>query len=122
MELYSAYSFKALEKGLDYLWEKQKISRQNIANHETPGYKAKSISFEDTLKGVMNASPEENEARFQMKQYETKGLTIRPDGNNVNMEKESMELWESYAGYSYLTQKISGQFKNTRYVINNSFK
>lgn len=122
MQLYGDYSFKALEKSLDYIWEKQKISRQNIANHDTPGYKSKSVSFEDTLKGVANASVRENEERFVMHEHESKGLSVRPDGNNVDMEKESLELWESYAKYSYLTQKMSSQFKNMRYVINQSFK
>ncbi|MEG1448592.1 MAG: flagellar basal body rod protein FlgB [Oscillospiraceae bacterium] len=122
MKLYGSYSYNALEKGLDYLWEKQKVIQQNVANYETPNYKSKSISFSDALQGATNTTTEENETRYKIKMQNTDNLTVRPDGNNVNLEKENIELWESYAQYSYLTQKISSQFKNMRYVITQSFK
>lgn len=122
MKLYGSYSYNALEKGLDYLWEKQKVIQHNIANYETPNYKSKDISFSDALKGATNTTIKQNETRFETKMHNTEGLTLRPDGNNVNIEKENIELWESYAQYSYLTQKISSQFKDMRYVISQSFK
>ena len=35
-------------RSLDYLWTKMAASLENIANVDTPGYKAKYVTFEDT--------------------------------------------------------------------------
>ena len=37
------------EKSLDYLWQKQKITMNNIANQNTPNFKAEYLTFEDEL-------------------------------------------------------------------------
>ena len=39
-----------MQKALDGTWERQKAISNNIANHETPGYKAQKVMFEDALK------------------------------------------------------------------------
>jgi flagellar basal-body rod protein FlgB len=94
------------------------VISDNIANAETPGYKAKSVSFQN----VLNDEYYKNnpEAVEDLKPVITiDHSSIRVDGNNVDVDKESMELWRTYAQYSYLREKISGQITNMRYVINN---
>ena len=45
------------EKMLDYLWARQSITLNNIANVDTPGFKAQYITFEEELaKRLKNAS------------------------------------------------------------------
>ena len=46
----------------------------------------------------------------------------RPDGNNVQVEKEELELWQSYLQYSALTTRMSGRLSTLKYVINNTAK
>ena len=36
-----------LQKALDGTWQRQRAIANNIANHETPGYKAIKVSFVD---------------------------------------------------------------------------
>ena len=43
-----------LIKGLDALWMRQRVISNNIANATTPGYKSKSVEFENVLKSVLN--------------------------------------------------------------------
>ena len=43
-------------KALDYLWKKQEVTSDNIANVDTPGYKQKYISFEDTFRQKLRAA------------------------------------------------------------------
>lgn len=38
-------SVKALSSGMDALWQKQQVISHNIANVETPGYKAKHVEL-----------------------------------------------------------------------------
>lgn len=116
---YKDASFKAMQAGLDALWMKQKVISDNIANYETPGYKAKSVTFKEVLR---KTSDGKETPVLQATITTDTQSTARPDGNNVSMEKESLELWRTYAQYSYLTQKISGRFESLRYVINQAFK
>ena len=53
MDLLSSNSFLMLEKSLGYLWTKQSAIADNITNAETPGYKEKVVTFEDSLKGKL---------------------------------------------------------------------
>ena len=43
-------SIRMTEKTLDFLWKRQEVISNNIANDSTPGYKAKVLTFEDNLK------------------------------------------------------------------------
>lgn len=43
-----------LQKALDGTWQRQKAIANNIANHETPGYKSISVEFEHALKNELN--------------------------------------------------------------------
>jgi flagellar basal-body rod protein FlgB len=119
--LFNNTSFKAMQKSLDMLWLKQQVISDNIANSETPGYKAKSVKFYDVLQNEDGKRNAQNNQGFRTV-ITRDNSSIRPDGNNVDMEKENLELWRTYAQYSYLTNKISGEFKDLRYVINQALK
>ena len=45
MPLFDDRALGALERGMDGMWLKQQIASHNIANVETPGYKAKKVEF-----------------------------------------------------------------------------
>ena len=45
-------TISSLEKGLSYATTKNKTIAQNIANVDTPGYKAKDVDFKTILEGV----------------------------------------------------------------------
>ena len=50
MDYFSSNSMILMEKSMNYLWTKQAAISDNIANAETPGYKAKLVTFEDNLR------------------------------------------------------------------------
>lgn len=107
-----------MQYSLDALWLKQKIHTNNIANYETPGFKTQSLSFREVFDAEQGVG---GTRRFEAA-VNTDPNTVRPDGNNVNLEKENLELYRTYAQTVALYQKISGQFKDTRYVINQTLK
>ena len=47
---------------------------------------------------------------------------IRPDGNNVDADTQSLALYQNYVRQLYLYQKVSGHFTNLRYVLNQAAK
>ncbi len=116
--MFNNASHKITSAALDAMWTKQKVISDNIANYETPDYKAKTVNFEETLESIAGNSNGDMEITATITVDERDNDTIRVDGNNVDMEQEQLELWKTYAQYSYLTRKISGDFTNMRYVIN----
>ena len=50
MDFLTSNSQLLLEKSMGYLWTKQAAILDNIANAETPKYKAKVVTFEDSLR------------------------------------------------------------------------
>lgn len=117
---FDSMTAQAMQKSLDAIWLKTKVISNNIANVETPGYKAKEVSFKEILSSKQGGS--ENVRAFRTQVTESSDTSILPDGNNVNMEKEQMELWKAYSQYSYLVDKVNGQYNNLRYVIKQAIK
>ena len=118
MPLFDDRAVGALERGMDAMWLKQQVASHNIANVETPGYKAKKVEFKDVLRDT--AQGPERLAKPVVE--EDRDTQARPDGNNVQVEKEELELWKSYTQYSALTMRMSGKLSTLRYVINNTGK
>ena len=121
--IFNNMEFKAMESSLDSLWLRQQVITNNLANSETPGYKARTVTFENVLSDKVKKGQTANrDYDYRAKVVTDYDTEARPDGNNVDTEKEMAELWKAYAQYSYLTQKISGSFRQTNYILTNAFK
>ena len=115
-------NFKVLKSSLDALWIKQKVISNNIANYETPGFKASRVSFNDVLKSQMENGVLKQANVLEVEITKDESVSNRLDGNNVDIEKEQLEMWDTYAQYTYLSQNITKGLKNMSYVINNTGK
>jgi flagellar basal-body rod protein FlgB len=116
--LYDSSQFKLLEAGIKLSWMQQQISTQNIANSETPGYKSKSLSFESVLKDAKDSADTSEVERIDAKINTSDTTSTRADGNNVDSEKESLELYKAYAQYSMLLEKVHSEFNKYDFVLN----
>ena len=115
------------QKTLDVTWARQKIALDNIANVDTPGYKAKYILFEDELReklsriegrrGARNSEIREAILDSRMKLRQREEESIRADGNNVNLDVEQMEIVRNSYQYQYALRQISDQFSRLRTAI-----
>lgn len=112
------------QKALDYLWKKQEITADNIANVDTPNYRKKHISFEETfrkkLQGASEAkNPEIMRRAIQSSRYQIyeRSDTARIDGNNVNMDVETTTLARTTMHYQYLLQSVNSDFTRLKSVI-----
>lgn len=121
---FDSFANQMMEKGLDSAWLKYRVAADNMANYETPGYKARQVNFRQVLREC--DSPLHRGARNQdsYKAYITydERTEARVDGNNVSMENEQMELWRAQAQYSYLLQKTINSYNSLRDVITNFAK
>lgn len=113
------------QRSLDYLWQKQTVSLNNIANNDTPGFKAQYVTFEDSLKrnlklagkkGSPSASFREGIERASFSVHDTQD-SARLDGNNVQMEAENTELIRSFYQYQYQVQSLNSDINRLRTAI-----
>ena len=116
---FQSSSFKTLEAGVHMSWMQQQSHIQNLANIETPGYKSQRLEFQKILeKETANGTSVELKGQIVTDDH----LSLRPDGNNVDFEKENIDLYKSYTQYSMFLDKVKGQFDNYSVVLNNSMK
>ena len=87
--------------------DRQQTVAGNIANVDTPGYHTKDINFHTAMEQVMN---EGGQARLEPATNEVVGLPERPDGNNVNVDRESMMLAEAQLQYQMGVQLVKAEF------------
>lgn len=121
--MFDSKVFHALEGSMSASWLQQKAILQNLSNVETPNYKCKNVKFEDVLGSNMNGnSATTGPYAFQTSTQTEDNTDNRLDGNNVDTDAQSLELYKGYVQYSYLTSKMNAQFSNMKYVMTNSFK
>jgi len=78
---------------LDLATSEAKLTAANMANVDTPGYKAVGMDFEAEMREAMTDVDKGSAARpVSVKAVD--GLIARPDGNNVSMDREGLRLAE----------------------------
>jgi flagellar basal-body rod protein FlgB len=83
-----------LARYLDLSTSQIKLTAANMANVDTPGYKAKGMDFEAEMRQAMAGAANGEEAQ-PVHVNLTDGLIARPDGNNVSMDQEGLNLAEA---------------------------
>jgi flagellar basal-body rod protein FlgB len=79
---------------LDLATSEAKLTAANMANIDTPGYRALGMDFEAEMRAAMS-DVEEGSAPHPVSLKAVDGLIARPDGNNVSMDREGMNLAEA---------------------------
>ncbi len=83
--------------------DRQQLVASNIANVDTPGYHAKDINFQAAMQQAMSNG---NGPRMETAALEVPGLPERPDGNNVNIDRESLVMSQTQLQYQMGVQLI----------------
>ena len=139
-----------LQKGLSAAWTRNAVIRHNIANVETPGFKASDIEFETLLvraleddgSGFKGAATHEwhiNRHGFigakthpkhldigsgiggiesvEPRLVKRENLSMRMDGNNVDIEDENVKLAQNSLYYNTLMEKMNSELRRLRLAI-----
>lgn len=112
-------------KSMEYLWGKQQITLQNLANVDTPGYKSKYVTFEDEFRTRLEQASMSRDDEKIAEAIEDSHLVIhdtgdesaRLDENNVDADVESVELTRATLQYMYTAQAITSDIARLRTVI-----
>jgi flagellar basal-body rod protein FlgB len=79
---------------LDLATSEAKLTAANMANIDTPGYRAVGMNFEAEMRGAM-VEVEQGQAPRLVQIRPVDGLIARPDGNNVSLDREGLNLAEA---------------------------
>lgn len=93
--------------------QRQQLVVANMANVDTPGYRTRDLDFQSAMQEAMNDGPP-----LESASVEVPNLPERPDGNNVNIDRESMMLSELQLQYQMGVQLIKEQFHELLSAIN----
>lgn len=108
-----------MERYLDLLSARQKILSSNIANAETPGYKAQDFDFRGEFKRVLTEMDEGRSVpqAMEVNLFETPSISPNRDGNTVSMEIEMAKMAENSGLYNTAAQILSMKMRMIRDAI-----
>ncbi len=124
-----------LHRTMDVSMLRHQVSANNIANADTPNFKRSTVNFESELKRALDSEKVKKPKAYlthpkhipfdRTQNYRE----VRPrrvldylsqsdnNGNNVNLEEESMLLLQNQLRYNLLTRSVSNQFNRVNIVL-----
>lgn len=126
MELLTNNTMLMMQRSMDYLWTKQSCILDNVANVETPGYKTKYATFEESLEQAIRSAAQGTagtatairqaleETPVQIHEAEE---STRLDDNGVNITEQAVELARNGYQLQYVMDAISNDFSLLRATI-----
>lgn len=115
-----------LEHALNYRSLNHKTIANNIANADTPNYKAQSVQFKDALNSSMKAyRTDAKHIPFSSETTVDRPFNVKTNantsyshnGNNVDTDKEMAKLAENQLYYQALIQRMNGKLSSMKMVI-----
>jgi flagellar basal-body rod protein FlgB len=124
-----------LQRSMDVNLLRQDVIANNIANSDTPNFKRTMVNFETSLQTALES---EKARPFPTAMTDEKHMPfyrpmdyrdVRPrrvldylttsknNGNNVDIEEESMNYLSSQLAYTLMTNTVSTEFRNLNLVL-----
>lgn len=127
MNLFSN-TITSLDQALNYSSLKQKVISQNIANVDTPNYKAKDVSFKEMLQneidqGIPTYKTDQRHIDFAPSPSSQPGVVTKQNvqynnnGNSVDMDQEMADLATNQIYYDALVEQLNSKFSTLQNVI-----
>ena len=126
MDILTSNSALLLEKSVGFLWTKQAAILDNIANAETPNYKAKVVTFEESIRSKLEqAAAHPGEAEKSVRDIlEDPEVTVfeareqkRMDDNGVDTTEQMVELIRNAYQQQYVYQAINKHYSILRMAV-----
>jgi flagellar basal-body rod protein FlgB len=126
-------TLQALTTALNFREMRQELISSNVANANTPGYKAKKLDFEEALARAldvdgqmkMNATDGRHYNvggggfnNLEPEIYDNPNGVVSENGNTVDVEAEMAQMAENKLMYDALVQLINKKMGIMKYAIN----
>ncbi len=126
------HTISTLERSLDLRSLRHRVLASNIANMDTPNYKAVELEVEKQIQSKPGSAPPVQLVRthashipivrrpmdnVKLTPADPPQFSLRGDGNTVDVDKTMGQLAENTILYRTAAQLISNKLKGLRYVI-----
>ena len=114
----------ALRRQMTIAVAKQVASAGNLANVDTPDYKAVEVNFESALDKKLTPPAATHSKHFStaspgaISTKEVQGVTPRRDGNTVQLDQELLTMNRAGGDFSAAQTALAAKFRLVRYAIN----
>ena len=125
MNILGSNSDLLMEKSMGYLWAKQAAILDNIANAETPNYKPKVVTFEESLKALLDEAQDDKVSASEIREIlqsssfytEEQMESTRLDDNGVNVTEQSAEMIRNAYQLQYTMSAINNDLARLRPAV-----
>lgn len=116
---------EALRQQMTKSVARQVAAAGNLANVDTPNYKAVEPTFADALKGQLQMTATRGNhinpsSASQPQVREIKDAVARRDGNTVELDRELLTMTRASGDFAQAQTALAAKFKLVRYAINES--
>jgi flagellar basal-body rod protein FlgB len=131
MEIATSGSDRLIRAALTGLSARQRAIADNVANVDTPGFKASHVEFETALKRAQGGDASmrllgyRGDGKFQAADTSSLEPTVtvdlstrREDGNNVDVDQQMLEMADTNITYNALSNLTSARFGILRTIVN----
>jgi len=118
----------ALRRQMSIAAAKQAIAAGNLANVNTPGYKARAIDFAEALERELGGTvsltaTQKNHIGTTTGEQtpaavEVDGLPSRRDGNTVQLDRELLTMTSAAGEFARAQTALAAKFRLVKYAIN----
>ena len=105
---------RGLTQALSFHAQRHEVLAANIANVETPGYRARDIEFADALADAFGA---EDVPGASVRSLDRPSGTGRPDGNTVDIDMEMARLAENRGRFTTYAEILARRLAALRRAI-----
>lgn len=108
------------KKLLDVSHTRHQALAGNLANVETPGYKRSDITvdFAQQLQKLASGNDLESISNLEVSlEVDLNSPSVRPDGNNVQLDAELLKINENSMQFEFLAQYASNSLKRIETAI-----
>jgi flagellar basal-body rod protein FlgB len=125
-DISDAAVLSALRRQMTIAAAKQAVAAGNLANINTPGYKAQEADFSETLSDKLGAAGVMKTTNTRHLQggtapttatKEAEGLAARRDGNTVQVDRELLTMTKAAGEFARAQTALAAKFRLVRYAI-----
>ena len=111
--MFDSVTSAVMKGALDALSLRQRVIADNIANVNTPGFRAGRVQFEDELAKAVRTGRAEPVQPTVSRSLEP----TRLDGNNVNLDTETLSNVDTNLRYQVAVRAVDGTYSSIRTAL-----
>jgi len=129
--IFDRMKINTLATGLEVASVKNRVIAENIANVDTPEYKAQDLEFYDVMNEVLDNGkklpltttnekhlpPSSGSVDVSSFVYQQNNPSVRNDGNDVNIDYEMTQMAENTIRFNMMSDITAGKFTKLKNVI-----